>query len=122
MKILVCKIPDLPATPVACIYKICFGLGYYYIGSTVNLAQRIDKHLNNIKNGSRDINEYIGIISGKYTVSFTILEKVHNICDIQSIEQKYLDESIGNAKCLNVAKIASINRKVAAILANLFIS
>lgn len=72
--------------------------------------------MSNIKNGSRDIDNYIGIIGGKYTVTVKILEEVEDILQLRKVEQKYIDEHYPNDRCLNACKTASLNRKVKELL------
>lgn len=91
-------------------------MGRFYIGGTTNLEQRIDRHLSNIKNGSRDIDGYIDLVNFRHTFSVTILEEVHDIGELQALEQRYIDQNIANERCVNACKKASKNMRVKRLL------
>lgn len=116
MNIIAVKMPFMPYSPYACVYRINFGLGKFYIGSTTNLEDRIDAHIGNIKRGSRPIGEYVGIINGKYMISFTILEEIKDLSQLTIMEQFYLDKNFDNPNCMNSQKCSTNNKKVKKML------
>lgn len=58
------------------VYKIQFDNGYFYIGSSINLYDRIKTHCNDIKNGCK-VNVSLRKMSGfDGTVTFSLLESI----------------------------------------------
>ena len=90
------------------IYKIKNKVtGKFYIGSSVNLSKRKERHFRNLKNGIHE-NNYLQNAYDKYGKSafeFFII----GICDksvMQIEEQKQLDRWVGTEECYNICKIA----------------
>ena len=91
---------------VSGIYRIDVGNGRFYIGSSVDLAQRKKSHLRNLKQ-SNHRNFRMQRCWNKYNFfEFTVLE----YCPVESLlirEQQYLDKYKHDEKNINIALSAS---------------
>ncbi len=112
------KCPYIPYDPFPCVYKLKLGLGYFYIGSTINLNRRIDTHLSNIKTGRRDIEPYLSPLSTRHTVSVEILEEVKDYGLLIETEQFYIDKYIDSSRCVNISKKSGVTSKLKQIIEN----
>lgn len=88
------------------IYRItCIETGKFYIGSTVNKAQRWARHRNGLRAGKHP-NKHMQAAWSKYgegAFVFEVIEEVDNPAMLLLVEQKYLDEYAGKPECFNWA-------------------
>ena len=86
------------------IYRItCVVTGKFYIGSTVNKAQRWARHRRQLRDGTHP-NKHMAqawVKHGEDAFIFEVLEEVANPADLFAAEQKYLDEHAGKDYCFN---------------------
>lgn len=91
------------------IYRItCTANGKFYIGSTVNKAQRWARHRKDLREGKHP-NKSMQAAWTKYgevAFLFEVLEDVDTAVDLLLAEQKYLDQHAGKDYCFNWAKFA----------------
>ena len=87
------------------VYRIDFGNGYFYIGSSVDTAIRKGKHRNDLKHGKHR-NRIVQHCWNKYGVfEFTVLEECVKD-DLIVREQFYLDQHCDNPKNVNLSPTA----------------
>lgn len=88
-------------------YKLILGNSYYYIGSTTCYGRRKSDHLRELRKQYHN-NSAMQNIWNKYPeeYEFIVLEEVHDEEILLQIEQKYIDENIGNPKCINICREA----------------
>jgi group I intron endonuclease len=86
------------------IYRItCTANNKFYIGSTVNKAQRWARHRRQLRDGTHP-NKHMAAAWAKYgetAFMFEVLEDVAEPAALFAAEQKYLDEHAGKAYCFN---------------------
>jgi group I intron endonuclease len=91
------------------IYRItCTANSKFYIGSTVNKAQRWARHRKQLRDGTHP-NKHMAAAWAKYGEAafvFEILEDVADAAALFAAEQKYLDEHAGKDYCFNWARYA----------------
>lgn len=91
------------------IYRItCTANGKFYIGSTMNKAQRWARHRKELRAGVH-VNKNMQASWNKYgeaSFVFEVLEEVENVALLLVAEQRYLDEVVGKDECFNWAKFA----------------
>ena len=87
------------------IYRIELGNGYFYIGSSVDLAKREHEHRANLRQGNHD-NQVVQNCWNKYGVfDFTVLE----VCEKSELllqEQVWIDKNFSDPKNANLAPTA----------------
>ena len=87
------------------IYRIELGNGYFYIGSSVDLAKREHEHRANLRQGNHD-NQVVQNCWNKYGVfDFTVLE----VCEKSELllrEQVWIDKNFSDPKNTNIAPTA----------------
>jgi group I intron endonuclease len=86
------------------IYRIsCTANNKFYIGSTVNKAQRWARHRRQLRDGTHP-NKHMAAAWAKYGEAafvFEVLEDVDEPAALFAAEQKYLDEHAGKDYCFN---------------------
>lgn len=91
------------------IYRItCTANGKFYIGSTVNKAQRWARHRKQLRGGAHP-NKHMAAAWAKYgeaAFAFEVLESVDDPAALFAAEQKYLDLHAGKDYCFNRALYA----------------
>jgi group I intron endonuclease len=91
------------------IYQItCIETQKFYIGSTMNKAQRWARHRRELRQG-RHINKHLQAAWSKYgetTFEFSVLEEVTTPELLFAVEQRYLDKHVGSPQCFNWSKYA----------------
>lgn len=91
------------------IYRItCVVTGKFYIGSTVNKAQRWARHRRQLRDGTHP-NKHMASAWAKHGEAafvFDVLESVDDPALLFAAEQKYLDQHAGKDYCFNWAKYA----------------
>ena len=91
------------------IYRItCIANSKFYIGSTVNKAQRWARHRKGLRDGTHP-NKHMAAAWAKYgeqAFVFEVLETVDDPAALFAAEQKYLDEHAGKDYCFNWALYA----------------
>lgn len=91
------------------IYRItCTANNKFYIGSTVNKAQRWARHRKQLRDGTHP-NKHMAAAWAKYgeaTFVFEVLESVDSPAALFAAEQKYLDLHAGKDYCFNWALYA----------------
>lgn len=91
------------------IYRItCTANNKFYIGSTVNKAQRWARHRKQLRDGTHP-NKHMAAAWAKYgeaTFVFEVLESVDSPAALFAAEQKYLDLHAGKDYCFNCALYA----------------
>jgi group I intron endonuclease len=83
------------------IYRIDFGNGWYYFGSSKNLLRRKSSHLFQLRKGVHKNKKMQAVYDQTKIYEFTILE----LCDIAillDLEQRYLDSCRGDSLNLNI--------------------
>jgi len=96
---------DDATVPKSGVYRIDFGNGYYYVGSSQDLEKRRRRHRSDLQNANH-CNLIMQNVFNKYgDFSFTVLD-YYPVGEILEQEQKLLDAHCGNLKCLNIASIA----------------
>ena len=87
------------------IYRIELGNGYFYIGSSVDLAKREHEHRANLRQGNHD-NQVVQNCWNKYGVfDFTVLE----VCEKSELllrEQVWIDKNFSDPRNTNIAPTA----------------
>lgn len=84
-----------------CIYKMTFSSGYYYIGGTSDLSDRITKHLLRLSAGSHSL-QVNAAFKGCDSVTFEFVEFVNDRSLLNTREKFHLLMNVGRKKCLNV--------------------
>lgn len=91
------------------IYQItCIETQKFYIGSTMNKAQRWARHRRELRQG-KHINKHLQAAWSKYgeaTFEFSVLEEVTTSELLFAVEQRYLDKHVGSPQCFNWSKYA----------------
>lgn len=91
------------------IYRItCIANSKFYIGSTVNKAQRWARHRKGLRDGTHP-NKHMAAAwakHGEQAFVFEVLETVDDPAALFAAEQKYLDEHAGKDYCFNWALYA----------------
>lgn len=91
------------------IYRItCTANNKFYIGSTVNKAQRWARHRRQLRDGTHP-NKHMAAAWAKHGEAafvFDVLESVDDPAMLFAAEQKYLDQHAGKDYCFNWAKYA----------------
>lgn len=86
------------------IYRItCIPNGKFYIGSTVNKAQRWARHRKQLRDGTHPNKNMLNawVAHGEASFVFEVLEEVADPAALFRAEQKYLDEHAGKDYCFN---------------------
>lgn len=99
--------PELPrGAKISAVYKMIFDGGYFYIGSALNLKQRMNGWKFKMSNGIFK-NHKVGIaFKNTTTVTFEILEVVDDPVFRRYREDGYIKINFGNELCLNIAPSA----------------
>lgn len=91
------------------IYRItCVENGKFYIGSTMNKAQRWARHRKDLRAGNHP-NKNMQASWSKYGEAaflFEVVEEVSDVTLLLMVEQRYLDKVAGKEDCFNWAKYA----------------
>lgn len=91
------------------IYRItCVENGKFYIGSTVNRAQRWSRHRRELRLG-RHKNKSLQASWGKYgeaSFVFEVVEEVSDVLQLMAVEQRWLDRFVGHRLCFNFNRFA----------------
>jgi len=91
------------------IYKItCIETGKFYIGSTMNKAQRWARHRRELRQW-KHVNKHLQAAWNKYgevAFEFSVLEEVTTPELLFAVEQRYLDKYVGSPQCFNWSKYA----------------
>jgi len=91
------------------IYQItCIETQKFYIGSTMNKAQRWARHRRELRQG-KHINKHLQAAWSKYgeiAFEFIVLEEVTTPELLFAVEQRYLDKHVGSPQCFNWSKYA----------------
>jgi group I intron endonuclease len=91
------------------IYEItCIETGKFYIGSTMNKAQRWARHRRELRAGIH-VNKHMQAAWAKYgegAFEFKVLEEVQTPALLFAVEQRYLDKHVGTPLCFNWSKYA----------------
>lgn len=91
------------------IYRItCVENGKFYIGSTMNKAQRWARHRKGLRDGNHP-NKNMQASWNKYGEAaflFEVLEEVATAALLFAVEQRYLDKVVGQENCFNWSKYA----------------
>jgi len=91
------------------IYEItCIETGKFYIGSTMNKAQRWARHRRELRAGIH-VNKHLQAAWAKYgeaAFEFKVLEAVQTPTLLFAVEQRYLDKHVGTPLCFNWSKYA----------------
>lgn len=82
---------------IQCIYKIKFRNGFYYIGATKDLYNRVKNHISTLKKGSINTTRLLFPIRG--TIYFEIIEQVGDIYELYDKEQKYIEIALMPYSC-----------------------
>jgi group I intron endonuclease len=100
---------DNNGVPMSIIYQItCVTTGKFYIGSTMNKAQRWARHRRELRLG-KHVNKHLQASWSKYgeaAFEFSILEEVKTQELLFVVEQRYLDKHVGSPECFNWSKYA----------------
>jgi group I intron endonuclease len=94
---------------VGIIYRItCTANDKFYIGSTVNKAQRWARHRRQLRDGTHPNKNLLASWAkyGEEAFLFEVLEEVESAGALFAAEQKYLDEHAGKDYCFNWALYA----------------
>lgn len=96
------------ASPVCGVYAIrCIANGKFYIGSSLNVAQRVGKHIALLRRLKHD-NRWLQNCFNKYgeeAFACELLEAA-NAEDIHQVEQRWIDKYWGSGHLLNIQQIA----------------
>lgn len=95
--------PDLCADAM-CVYKFTLDTGFYYIGATTDLADRIGCHLKFYRNRIHTKNILVALDNAK-SISFEVLRFANNKKDLGIREQYFLNKNVGLKMCLNVTNV-----------------
>ena len=91
------------------IYKItCVVTQKFYIGSTMNKAQRWARHRKELRAGTH-VNKHMQAAWAKYgeeAFTFEVLEEIADKTLLFAVEQRYLDKHVGSDECFNWSKYA----------------
>lgn len=91
------------------IYQItCIETQKFYIGSTMNKAQRWARHRRELRSG-KHVNKHLQASWSKYgeaAFKFSVLEEVATSALLFAVEQRYLDKHVGSPQCFNWSKYA----------------
>ena len=91
------------------IYEItCIEDNKFYIGSTMNKAQRWARHRRELRAGIH-VNKHLQAAWAKYgeaAFGFKVLEEVQTPTLLFAVEQRYLDKHVGTPLCFNWSKYA----------------
>lgn len=91
------------------IYQItCIKTQKFYIGSTMNKAQRWARHRRELRQG-KHVNKHLQAAWSKHgeeAFEFRILEEVTAPELLFAVEQRYLDKHVGSPQCFNWSKYA----------------
>lgn len=91
------------------IYEItCIKTGKFYIGSTMNKAQRWARHRRELRAGTH-VNKHLQAAWAKHgeaAFEFKVLEEVSSPSLLFAVEQRYLDAVVGQPNCFNWSKFA----------------
>lgn len=83
-----------------CVYKFTLDTGFYYIGGTTNLGERISDHLKFYRNGTQS-KAITKALDEARVITFEFLRFVNNKKDLGKWEQSYLERNVGLHLCLN---------------------
>lgn len=91
------------------IYQItCIKTQKFYIGSTMNKAQRWARHRRELRQG-KHVNKHLQAAWSKHgeeAFEFRVLEEVTAPELLFAVEQRYLDKHVGSPQCFNWSKYA----------------
>lgn len=84
---------------IQCVYKISFD-DYFYIGSTLNLKDRIFKHIKKLKDG-KSANAVLSAYNNCSCIKVDIIELVTQSANLRNAERLHIISSISDEKILN---------------------
>lgn len=97
-------VPQTPRGEVICaVYKMIFDDGSYYVGSTINLTQRINGWRFKLNSGIDKNYRVTAAFKQSATVTFEILEIIDDPVFRKFREDGYIKINIGKPLCLNIA-------------------
>ncbi len=97
-------VPQTPRGEVICaVYKMIFDDGSYYIGSTINLTQRINGWRFKLNSGIDKNYRVTAAFKASDTVTFEILEIIDDPVFRKFREDGYIKINFGKPLCLNIA-------------------
>lgn len=94
------KIPKIKGT-VAAVYKMKFDCGYFYIGGSKNIKQRMWSWKFRIENRHRKNLTILSILDKTKLIEFEILEVVNNSSMVKFREDVFIKQNWGNELLLN---------------------
>jgi len=83
-----------------CVYKFTLDTGFYYIGATTDLSDRINNHLKNFRNKKHSPIVMEAMLNAK-TIAFEFLKFVNDKKLLNAAEQSFLLRNVGLPLCLN---------------------
>lgn len=92
--------PDL-CWDAMCVYKFTLDTGFYYIGGTTNLGERISDHLKFYRSGTQ-AKAIMKALDEAKVITFDFVRFVNNREDLAKWEQSHLERNVGLPLCLNV--------------------
>ena len=92
--------PDL-CWDAMCVYKFTLDTGFYYIGGTTNLGERISDHLKFYRSGTQ-AKAIMKALDEAKIITFEFVRFVNNREDLAKWEQSHLERNVGLPLCLNV--------------------
>lgn len=103
-------VPKTPRGEVICaVYKMIFDDGSYYIGSTINLTQRINGWRFKLNSGIDKNYRVTAAFKSSSTVTFEILEIIDDPVFRKFREDGYIKINFGKPLCLNIASNSTNN-------------
>lgn len=87
---------------IPCVYKINFKGDYFYIGSTVNIEKRINKHLSLLSRG-KGSKKIIGTMTNVEILSVDILHVIEDKVLLRRAEYEEIEKNLGSRFLLNTA-------------------
>lgn len=95
-------VTQIPKSNAACVYRISFPDGSFYIGSTINFRQRLSQYKSSFKNSIGSVNKLISNKAKQFNVCFMdIIEVSITPKDVYTLEDKHIKSNIGNSNILN---------------------
>jgi hypothetical protein len=84
----------------SCVYEMIIDRKYFYIGSTVCLNERSEKHIYKINKRKHTIS-IMKVVSNSSNIEFKILEVINDSSILRIREKYFITKSIFNKLCLN---------------------
>lgn len=84
-----------------CVYKFTLDTGFYYIGATSNLCDRITTHMVKYRSGGLAslLKQALSVAS---VINFEVLRFANNTKDLGKWEEYFLKKNVGLPLCLNI--------------------